>query len=413
MNTSIHRWAAACLAGLSSLGGAQAQTLPPQLDLGSIGQYLLIGTGNGQTGDAINVQKTELGADQRFVSNPDPNLKDVFDAPGKRRWNSDTGRTYATGDLASAPVFQGIDHSGHMALTSKTGGLTLSNTTVYATDFAVRCASGAGTGTNACRDNLQSASNAAWVSPAGSQGQLGQGAGVVGNHDHKPLTDALTGARSFIAGLNAESTWTQNLEYGQSSLDIDALDHNKDGFAVIDIQMKGGGDWKLNDHDLILNGNGSTTAIFRIRGNTNMLMSNSSIALGTGGIGKGGAGTAPSALGALFVQYEEPTGNTDKVFNFQNVILNGVGIWDLNAFRKGAYDDAVNTELTVQNGQGCAQFISSSINFTSSVRWNSCGMSLSDVSPVPEPGSASAMALGLLALGVRLAAARCRRRPHA
>jgi hypothetical protein len=116
-------------------------------------------------------------------------------------------------------------------------------------------------------------------------------------------------------------------------------------------------------------------------------------------------------LGALFVQYEEPTGNTDKVFNFQNVILNGVGIWDLNAFRKGAYDDAVNTELTVQNGQGCAQFISSSINFTSSVRWNSCGMGLSDISPVPEPSSAGAMALGLLALGGGLAVRRRQARP--
>ena len=47
MNTSIRRWAAASLAGLASLSSVHAQTPPPKLELGPIGQYLLIGTGNG------------------------------------------------------------------------------------------------------------------------------------------------------------------------------------------------------------------------------------------------------------------------------------------------------------------------------------------------------------------------------
>ncbi len=374
--------------GLSVVVAPSAQALSLVND--EISQYLMIGTGDDQTGDAINVQKTELGADQIVISNPDPNLEDVFDG----RWSSSTNSTISPIPPA-APIFEGIDYSGNNAITSSTGGFSYSNTSVYAEDFAVRCASGAGTSQGDCRDNFSSPASSPWITSGGNQGDIGAGNGVVTDYDHSGLIAELEGAWTYINALTAETTITSNLEYGSSSFDIDAADTNNDGIAVIDINV-GDNDFLLNDYDWILNGDGSTFGIFRVRGNTNMLMSNSSIALGTGGIGNGSAIDSPDSLGAIFVQYEEPDGNSDSVFGFNNVILNGVGFWDLNAFQGGVYDDSVNTELNVQNGQGCSQFISSSVTHTSSVRWNRC----SDVQhqPVPEPltilGAGAAVAFG-------------------
>jgi hypothetical protein len=359
-------------------------------------QYLMIGTGNGQTGDAINVQKTELGADQIFVSDFDPNLVSVFAG----RWSSSTNSTTGTVP-ASAPVGEGIDYTGQNAVTSDTGGFTYSNTAVYADGFAVRCASSATTSTNGCLDNMSSPANSLWyTSGGGLQGDIGDGFGVVGDYNHDGLIDELEAAWSYINGLTAEFVISADLENGSGSLDIDLLDTNSDGLAVIDISKSG--DWNLNNYDWILNGDGSTFAIFRILGDTNMLMSNSSIALGPGGIGGGSAILAPSYLGALFVQYQAPDGNTDQVFNFNNVILNGAAFWDLNAFQDGVYDDSWNTELNVQNGQGCSQFISSSVTHTSSVRWTGCSFApTSEPPPVPEPGTFLLLASGAAGLAVR------------
>ncbi|MEO1132939.1 MAG: PEP-CTERM sorting domain-containing protein [Cyanobacteria bacterium J06639_1] len=404
----------AALVAIGTASPAVAQQyVPPSLSHTEIGQYLNIGTGNDQTGDALNVQKIELGADSRFVSDPDPNLRDVFDASGKRRWNSVTNRTYDNRGLPpSAPVFEGIDYSGQSAITSNTGGFTYSNTSVYADGFAVRCASGAGTGAGQCRDNFSSPASSPWITPSGTQGDIGSGNGVVGNFNHDRLIGDLNNAWTFVDSLTAELVISSDLEDGFGSLDIDGIDQggNGDGLAVIDIDIDGGGDWKLNNYDWILDGTGDVFGIFRVLGDTNMLMSNSSIGLGPGGIGNGSETVAPDSLGALFVQYEEPVGNTDAVFGFNNVILNGVGFWDLNAFnptysaanaaRNRLYNDMVNTELNIQNGQGCSQFVSSSITFTSSVRWNRCSFA---AKPVPEPTSILG---GLAALGFGIVAKR-------
>ena len=378
------------------------QILPP-FEAGEITQYLFIGTGDDSSGDAINLQKTEFGADQIFVSDPDPNLVSVF--VDTNRWSSATNRT--TGSVpASAPVFEGIDYSGNMAITSSTGGFTMSDSDVYANEYAVRCASPDGTSSGECRDNFSSPSGSPWFSPTTppdggppvNEGDIGNGNGVVGSFDHSDLITELEDAWTFINTRTAEATINANLENGSSTFNIDAADTNMDGYAVIDIDV-GDNDFELNNYDWILDGTGDVFGIFRVRGDTNMLMSNSSIALGPGGIGNGSASDAPDRLGAIFVQYEEPEDNTDSVFSFSNFILNGVGIWDLNAFQDGSYDDSRDTEVNLQNGQGCSQFISSSITHTSSGRWNFCHTA-------PEPSSLLLGVLGCTGLLV------IRRRGH-
>ena len=174
-----------------------------------------------------------------------------------------------------------------------------------------------------------------------SIGDTGTGAGIVGNYDHDPLIDEL-GRRGWTSTATPRSSRSPTTEsdfgdldeiHHQTFEDLDTKQWRRR--PVIDINVDS--DFLLNNYDWILDGDGNTFAIFRVRGNTNMIMSNSSIGLGPSGVGgpinptTGGIGQ----LGAIFVQYQEPKDNTDEVFNFDNVILNGVGFWDLNAFQGG------------------------------------------------------------------------------
>jgi hypothetical protein len=257
---------------------------------------------------------------------------------------------------------------------------------------------------------MSSPASTPWITSGGFQGDIGNGAGVVGDYDHNGLIDELEQAWLYINSLAAEHEIDFNDgdfdEYkndGYSSLNLNAIDTAVNGLGLVVIDIIGDGtEFLLNNYDWIINGTDDVFGIFRLRGDTNMNMSNSSIALGTGGIGGGSSSNPPTHLGAVFVQYEEPVGHTDQVFNFDNVILNGIGFWDLNAFRNGVYNDSVNTELDVQNGQGCSQFISSSVTHTSSARWTRCA----PAAEVPEP----ATTLGFVLLGVAALAAPLRRR---
>lgn len=351
---------------IGTAGSASAAAVAPPFGVSEISNYLMIGTKRGAEGDAVNINSSnELGADQQFLSTSDPNTASVFAG----RWSSTTNRT--TGSVpASAPVFEGIDWSGNVAVTSPTGRFSMSDIDVYA-NLGVQCEN------TPCN---QSVSNTRWfpdqqTTPAGNM----PGVGVFAT-DFSALTSELVSARSIIAGLVAETTITGDLENGSSALNLETIDSNNDGIAVIDIQ-RGGSDFKLNNFDWILNGT-DVLGIFRIRGNSNMLLSNSSIALGPGGIGNGSTTVAPNRLGAIFVHYEEPVGNSDQVFNGNNVILNGVGLWDLNPFN-GGYNQAVKTEININNGQGCTQFIGGAI-VQNDVRWNRCAPT-SGSEAIPEP----------------------------
>ena len=181
------------------------------------------------------------------------------------------------------------------------------------------------------------------------------------------------------------------------------LDTDNNGLVVIDINIdNGNSDFLVNNSDWILQGSSDKQAIFRIQGESNFNLSQSSILLGDRGIGTDNS-TDVNKLGAIFVKSDtraEGSDSGDAVFNFDNVVLNGIGLWDLVTVGEQG-----KTEININNGQGCAQFIGSTINFND-VRWNKCAKFFASLSEpqiaepkppkLPEP---SAM-LGLGAVGL-------------
>src|SRR5688572_14072304 len=118
----------------------------------------------------------------------------------------------------------------------------------------------------------------------------------------------------------------------------------------IDINL-GGSDFSLTNLDWAIIANDGVFPIFRLRGGRNMIMNNVSILVNNGG---------NAELGPLFYSGYEGSSSGDTVFNGgSNVILNGVGLWDLNAVGEGGG----NIKTNINNAQGCAQFISQKVNF--------------------------------------------------
>jgi hypothetical protein len=352
-----------------------------------INQYLIVGMTSFGTATALDIQQTELGADQQVLSTYDPNTRDVF-KPGQR-WPDPFGATVDPPPPPAASIFEGIDWSGNVAVTSQTGKFSMSNTDVYA-NLGIHCAT---TPCNASVSNSQFFPDQQ-TTAAGNLPAVG-----VTTFNPAPLLGELAAWKLFIQDplLLADATITSNI-VNQNSLDgsgpyiTNLADLNNDGVIVIDISIDGGkSDFELNNSDWILQGSQDVLAIFRIRGGSNFNLSNSSILLGDGGIG-GGLSTDPvSRLGAIFFKGdEEGSSSGDTVFNFNNVVLNGIALWDLVTV-----GDTGTTRLTINDGQGCAQFISSAVDFDD-VRWNRCS---GGESQVPEPLSLILLAGGLAAIG--------------
>ena len=93
-------------------------------------------------------------------------------------------------------------------------------------------------------------------------------------------------------------------------------------------------------------------------------------------------------LGAIFVKANdfndgqggrnpgESLSSGETVLSFNDTVLNGVGFYDLIVFDEDNSDpffDNGTTELKINNGQGCAQFVSPKINF-SDVRFERCSV---------------------------------------
>ena len=346
---------------------AVAPAAPPSA--AEVGKYLVISMGDdANIGRAFQLSNSEIGADRKVLSlsaDPGyvtdggmPNLYGVFGT----RWNTSTNPDSLNN---AAPVFQGIDWSGEVALTSDNGKFDSSQGLVFA-NIGIQAVNGS---------PLASVSNSKFydVGVTGPNGpDLAIGNGVSTGNNFTTLLNDLSAWKTFILGLSAEtsitdqSSWTNNsASNGNGGLRTtygDALDTNSDGIIVVDISI-GNNDFSVNNTDWVIDGTGNKLIIFRLRNGSNMLISNGSILMGTGGI-------ASRGLGALF--FSAYDGNTsDAVFSFSNVVASGVGFWDLNAVGEGGGN--VNTNIVINNGQGCAQFISQKVNFQNN-RWNRCAM---------------------------------------
>ena len=381
---------------LSWWGHAQATPIGAPVST-ELANYLIIGNSKGGNGVALNIQNTEIGADRVFLSDGNlapntvseggPNTRDVFFKSGEERWPG-----VSTPPLGAAQVFEGIDWSGNVAITSSSGRLSMGNVDVYA-DIGVNCASSE----NTCDDNF---SNTFYFSDQvvgpGNPPGLAMGANpLAGLNPFDPTAlEAEMGAwETYILGLDADATITSNIEnrnVNQDSIFVTDLnqidlDGTTDGIAVIDIDIdNGNSDFEVTNSDWILQGDADVFAIFRIQGGSNFNLSQSSILLGNGGIGgsdnKDGVVTE---LGAIFY-VDDPLESGNAVFNFNNVILNGIGLYDFTAITANGVDHGVTTDLVINDGQGCAQFISSQVVFND-VRFNRCALAAPAVPQTPDP----------------------------
>lgn len=381
-------------------GLVSAGMLPSSTAL--VDQYLITGMRKSGIGDAVNIQNTEIGADRSFLSNGSagpnttgeggPNTFDVF----AERWG--LSQNPQTGDTSNVPpgaasVFEGVDWSGNVAITSQTGQFSMSNVDVFA-DIGINV------NRTPVSGSKQSVSNTYFFPDQDlvSSGLVDNNVGI-SSFNSAPLLSELSTLKSDIQGFTSEFTITSNIENqnakdasGPFVTDLDAADTNGDGLAIIDID-RGGSDFELNNSDWILKTEKNTLAVFRVLGESNFNLSNSSILMGDGGIVPA---PVQQDIGAIFFKGDsEGSDSSDKVFNFNNVILNGIGIWDLVTV-----GDMGTTEIGINDGQGCAQFVGSSIDFND-VRWNRCRFATLDEGPepVPEPSSFAIFAIGALCMG--------------
>jgi hypothetical protein len=409
--------------------------------INEINNWLIVGMRPGTAGQAVTIGSSqEIGANRQTLSggNPgdpfvspitpsitppypapsSPNLRSVFfpdpsapTNPSINRWLWDAA-TQAHFLPDSKFLFRGVDWSGNVAVTSPTGRFSLSNINVFA-DIGV-----ASTSTNAA-DNISNSNyfpEGSLVGVPMSAAAPDPARGWVAPFNHTNLLSDLRDWRDFIRNLprdafffsgdpaNPRDLVNRNSIAGAAGgkliYDVAGLDINNDGFVVIDIQFDGT-DFQVNNSDWVIKNSDTANpklVIFRIRGTANMNMSNSSIMVGEGLV-------CPDDLSVLFVkahpeeEFTSFSGSSDQVFNANNLVINGVGFWDLNTIGDAITDinygpptdpavylttfpttSFVNraqqtnyTQLFINNGQGCGQFISPFVNHQN-VRFTRCAL---------------------------------------
>lgn len=407
-------------------------------------KYLVIGTGEGSSGNefaAFQMSNVEIGADQELVSNSS------VGSPSQRV-GSFTGGLDLTGDFVpidggvalpgvgnrwtdldpdhpndtvgiadrlpgARPIFEGIDFSGNVALTGALAKFESSNADVNA-NIGIQC----NRSPASCFPNPSSPNSFFDQADPNNNQDLNALIGVT-QFDPSNLIDELEAARDFIVGLTADTIFTsgfvnQNIKDSGAPVitDLDALDTNNDGFAVIDIDVNGQA-FNVNNSDWILNSVNDTIAIFRMKDGVQYDFANSSIVLGDcdlepdGSCATGSSDEVVDELGAIF--FMDAFKGTNELFNNNNVILGGIGLWDFTDFNPNRttllstglseFNSPVGDEtvINLQDAQGCAQFISHQV-LMSNNRWNRCaGAEMAQ--DVAEPGTLAILGLGLAALG--------------
>ncbi len=292
---------------------------------------------------------------------------------------------------SARPVFQGIGGHGNIAVTDPTGEFELQDVGVYADpSIGIRVAGvgnnlnkssnsffndpnmfpntfdvGTQTGVNV---NPNDADQNTRIDPPGS-GHPSANVGVTFGFNHASLLSELDTARTLINALPGTDVLDTG---GDGELNSDLVITLSSGLNVIDIDTNDN-DFLLNNMNLVIDGPADAFAIFRLPDNDNMLISNSNVLIGNGGIGLNSV---------LF--YTDQAEN-DGHFNFNNTIINGAAFWSLGP--NGG-------DIGISNAQGCTQLVADIVDLDD-VRFTRCHTA------IPEPTTAILMLLGGIAIGYR------------
>jgi hypothetical protein len=293
----------------------------PASGLTAAAEFVLVGTGDAEeAGTTIAISNFEIGANDASV--PMPGLTLAEPIP------SDT-----------LPVPTGVTGDGNMALVDPGSIFNFSNLDIHGT-LGVQCAAAAAS----CNDGASNTTFNGMGFPAN---------GLTGDVDFAALRAALASERSAIAALPGDVLLDFPDGDWDSSLRIDLAA----GLTVFDFDT-GGNDLLLGNRNLVIDGPGGASAIFRVPDNANFLVSQAAILLGEGGI----------EPGSVLFFTDKPDNNAH--FSFSNAVVNGVAFWDLGD---------TSGEVAFGNVQGCTQVIGQKLNLNN-VRLTRCAFSA-----VPEP----------------------------